>query len=438
MAEGERVVVALSGGSDSTTLLHLLCFARELPRIRPVAVHVDHRMRPDSQRDAEWVRGLCRGWGVPLRVMVLDPPPAGEADARRARYAALERARREAGASSVLTAHHADDQAETVLFRILRGAGPRGLRGILERRAPAVVRPLLPFRRRDLQAYARAVGLRGLEDPTNRDPGFARNRIRGELLPLAEAVVPGATRSLARLAWIMDQEREGWEAALDGAADRVVVERSDARIVVARTPFLAYHSAVRAGLLLRWLEALGAPGAGASVRAILEAVSTAPSGRRFMLPGGVELRREFDRLLLVRPEPVDDDAPLAILAPGVGEGEVCVGGRRYRVAWGVGDGPPAGTGGIGVWLERFQRGGLRFPLLLRARRPGDRIRTSGGTRRVKKVLAEAGVPLGDRARRPVLMDAEGRILWIPGVGRCAGASGGEDGFWIRVADADAF
>ncbi|HEX6037412.1 tRNA lysidine(34) synthetase TilS, partial [Longimicrobium sp.] len=125
-----HVLVAVSGGCDSVALLHLLRFAADDAGLRVSAAHFDHAMRPGSEGDAAWVCGLCRAWGVPLMDARADIPPRTEAEARDARYAFLRRAQEACGAAFLATAHHADDQAETVLFRVLRGTGLGGLAGI--------------------------------------------------------------------------------------------------------------------------------------------------------------------------------------------------------------------------------------------------------------------------------------------------------------------
>lgn len=429
---GSRVVVACSGGLDSTVLLHLLRF---LPSgegamdLSLVAAHVDHGMRPESGSDREWVQGLARAWGIPVESASLHPPPATEAGARQRRYEALEAIRRRTGSQWVLTAHHADDQAETVLFRALRGAGPRGLRGILERRSPAVVRPLLPFFRRELEAYAAAAGLTIRQDPTNRESRWTRNRIRHELLPLAEELVPGAGGALARLGAVMAERDAAWEAMLDEVVRSIPVTRSPGRIEVARTPFLTYHSAVRTGLLERWMRELGASLGGASIRVAHQAATSSPSGRVVSLPGNILLVREFDQLVLTRPFRAPEDEPLGISSADQGSGVARIGGSRVSVRWGS-RAPESG------FVERFVTSGLRFPLLVRGRRPGDRIRLAGGTRKLKKVLADHRIPLGSRDRQPLLVDAAGVVLWVPGVVRSAEAVGGDAGFFVGVGDAD--
>ncbi len=158
-------------------------------------------MRVRSGADAQWVAGLCRAWGVPLVVARCREAPRGEDAARRERHAFLQTAARVAQADRLVMGHHADDQAETVLFRVLRGTGVRGLAGMAPLGPGPLARPLLPFWRRDLARYARARQLRWRTDATNRALGHARNRIRLELIPrLERTIAPGARASLVRLA----------------------------------------------------------------------------------------------------------------------------------------------------------------------------------------------------------------------------------------------
>lgn len=196
------VVAAHSGGVDSTALLWLLC---RLPRHRRPeieAVCVDHGLRPESSRDARRAVEIARSLGVPARAVRVECGREGgiEAGARRARYAALANV---AAGRPILTAHTADDQAETVLYRLAKGAGRRGLGGIRPQarvEGGRILRPLLGTRRCELEEVIRRAGLEVVEDPTNAASVFVRNRIRREILPGLEAVVPGATAALARAA----------------------------------------------------------------------------------------------------------------------------------------------------------------------------------------------------------------------------------------------
>ncbi len=191
----ERVLVACSGGPDSVALLRVAVVL--LGPARVVAGHVDHRVRPGSREDAEHVARLAEQHGLEWLVTTLDPPSADEATLRALRYAALERMRVQAGAELVLLAHTRDDQAETVLLKLLRGAGLVGMPA----RNGRLLRPWLDVPRPKLRSYLEQKGWPFRDDPTNREPAFLRNRIRKELLPLLERrYAPGFARRLVQSA----------------------------------------------------------------------------------------------------------------------------------------------------------------------------------------------------------------------------------------------
>jgi tRNA(Ile)-lysidine synthase len=200
------VVVACSGGADSVTLLALATDAR----LAPIAVHVDHGLRHDSASEADHVRTLAAGLGAEFRAetVVVEPGPNLEARARDARYDALERARVEVGAAVVLVGHTADDQAETVLLNVLRGAAASGLAGMAPRHG-RIVRPLLDVRRADTRALCADLGLAVLDDPMNDDRAFRRVAIRHDVLPLLSSLAErDLVPVLARQAAIMRSESE--------------------------------------------------------------------------------------------------------------------------------------------------------------------------------------------------------------------------------------
>jgi tRNA(Ile)-lysidine synthase len=429
------VVVAVSGGLDSCVLLHLLRFPGAGPLtldqpgsagrgpVRLVAAHFDHGMRPGSEADALWLRGLCAAWGVELVAGVAASPPTSEAEARAARYVFLEEVRDAVGARRIATAHHADDQAETVLFRMFRGTGPEGLRGIRSERADGVWRPLLGVWRDQLLDHAHAVGLAWREDPTNVELGFARNAIRHRVLPDAERLVaPGARRALLRFAERSARDEEGWESLIPTLVEGLTPERGLDGVRFDRDGLLSLHPAVRARVLRALLFEFGLrPGADVTELAV-DFVSVADSGRGIDLGGAVRLRRELDRLALVRatPEPEGPDRSVVIPGPASGSGEAVLAGRSVWVGWGDAVTPERGP------VERFLPDGLRFPLVVRRWEDGDRIRTASGARKLKRVFLDARVPAPKRRRLPVLADAEGEVLWVPGVAR-APAGGGVAG-----------
>lgn len=210
---GEGVVVAVSGGPDSVALLDVLVRLSPGWRLRLVPAHVDHGLRPDSAADAAWLADRVRALGLELRLARVDAAGfarrhglSPEAAARLLRYRALEEVRRAAGADRLAVGHHRDDLAETVLLRLLTGAGSDGLAGIPPARG-SVVRPLIERTRAEIETYLRARGLEWREDPSNRDPRFLRNRVRHELLPwLERAFNPRVREVLARTAALLRDE----------------------------------------------------------------------------------------------------------------------------------------------------------------------------------------------------------------------------------------
>jgi tRNA(Ile)-lysidine synthase len=413
------LLVAVSGGLDSTVLLHLLRFHAPGLSGSLTAAHFDHRMRPDSAGDAAWVRGLCRAWGVPLREDAAREPLSGEDRARRARHAFLREAAASVGASLVCTAHHADDQAETVLFRVLRGTGMDGLRGMAARTPAGIVRPLLAFWREELEAYAAAHRLRWRTDSTNLEAGPSRNRIRLRLLPEIErTLAPSARRNLVALADLARESEAGWSTVVEPLLARL--ERLETGgVALARRDLRGYDPAVASRVLRAVLEPLGVVLDRAGTRLALQFITDAPSGRELQLPRGVRIRIEHDRALVERASgdlPPDETLRVEEPAPGRPvEGRVRLGGARYGVRIDVDppveESPPLPGG----WRARVPLGDATFPLELRARRPGDRVRTGAGSRSLRRLMIDRRVPLSERKRLPVLADAHGVVLWVAGL-----------------------
>jgi tRNA(Ile)-lysidine synthase len=281
------VVVGCSGGADSTALLALAADAG----LAPVALHVDHGLRTGSAEEADVVADVAARLGVGFRSVrvAIDPGPNLEARARDARYAALEAARVDVGASTVLVGHTADDQAETVLLNVLRGAAMAGLAGIPASR-DRIARPLLDWRRADTRGLCARLGLPVLDDPMNEDPSFRRVVIRHEVLPLLARVAGrDLTPVLARQAALLREETE----FLDGLAVAAWPGddgRADVASLRALPPVLARRA------LRNWL---GAPPPSADeitrVLAVVDGVARAAE-----LAGGRAVRRTRGVLVVTR------------------------------------------------------------------------------------------------------------------------------------------
>jgi tRNA(Ile)-lysidine synthase len=428
-----RLLVALSGGCDSVALLHLLRFRTGPAGALPSAAHFDHAMRPESGRDADWVRGLCRAWEVPLLIQRAETAPRSETAAREARLRFLRQAAERAGADWIVTAHHADDQAETVLFRILRGTGIHGLRGIQPKTELGFARPLLRFWRAEIEGYARSHGLRWRRDASNRTLGPVRNRLRQVVIPEIERIVaPRARRNLVRLATLAAEAEAGWAAALD-AAEREAVRAESGGIVLARRSFRHYHPALASRLLRRLLRRFGITPDRAGTTLALQFITDAPSGRVLELSGGLRLRTEFDEVRIAADAGAEPDQPLVIAAVSEpGSGLARIGGRRFRVEWKLrGERDEPSRDG---WSERFDRRVLVEPLVVRGWRAGDRIRLAGGSRRLKKLFSDRRVPVSERTALPLLVDGAGAVHWVAGVARSSHSLPRplEDAFHIEI------
>jgi tRNA(Ile)-lysidine synthase len=198
---GDRVLVAVSGGPDSMALLDVLARLAQKLRFEVVAHGVDHGLRPEARAELDLAEEHARRLGVPFGRSLVDVPAGGnlQARARTARYGALERAQQGSGATWLATAHHADDRAETVLLRLLRGSGPRGL-AVLDARSGTRIRPLIRARRADVLSHLERHRVAFASDPSNRDRRYLRVRVREEVLPLLTELSPGIVGHLNALA----------------------------------------------------------------------------------------------------------------------------------------------------------------------------------------------------------------------------------------------
>ncbi|MFL6194322.1 MAG: tRNA lysidine(34) synthetase TilS [Thermoanaerobaculia bacterium] len=409
------VVVAFSGGPDSTALLWEMA---RLPERDVIAAHLDHAIDAGSAARAGAAAGIARSLGVPFVTRRIDVPALRrpgeglEAAARRVRYGFLERTRMEAGARWIATAHHRDDQAETVLLRLLFGSGLEGLAGVRPVHG-AVVRPLLEVPRAALLAAVRAAGLAPVEDPTNLDLDVPRNRVRHRLLPALAREEPDLTERLARLAGKARAAGRNLDLLLGRrlpareTADGIAVERRDVEALPEELRPFAFS----------WLHRrAGAPyPAGEAARSELARQLAGPGRAACDCGGGWRWEERSGSLVLRRPAEERERVPdftYTLEVPGELEiPEIAVRVRVTRRA-------------VEPWMFQgaADRAGLALPLTegdrvtIRNRRPGDRIHPlgAGGSRRLKEVLIDRRVPRRVRERLPLLC-VGGRIAWAPGV-----------------------
>ncbi|WJW76593.1 tRNA lysidine(34) synthetase TilS [Thiohalobacter sp. IOR34] len=413
--------VAFSGGLDSRVLLQALASVRERLPAAPGAVHVEHGLQPEAAAWAEDCRAFCASADIPFVHLQVDARAAAgespEAAARSARYRAL--ADWLPPGHALLTAHHQDDQAETLMLQLLRGAGPRGLAAMPARSPFArgwLLRPLLESGREDLRRYAATVGLRWIEDPSNRDRRYDRNLLRHEILPRLQQRWPATAAVLSRVA-AHQAEAAGLLdelAALDAAA-AAGAEAGTLSVAALR----ALRSPRRRNLLRYWLRGHGLPLPSSAVLARIERdglVERADAEPCIRWPGG-EVRRYRDALHALEPLP----PPEASEREWAAETPLALAGGLLHAR------PVSGRG-----LAR--RALADGPLRIRLRQGGERLRPAGRThqRPLKHLLQEAGVPPWERARLPLLYRGD-ELLAVAGLWVAEGwqAAAGESGLWLE-------
>lgn len=404
---GSGVLCALSGGADSMYLLCRLLEGREKYGWRVQCAHLNHGLRPTAQRDEDFVRQWCERQGVPLCAERADVSAFAQEEGlgleeagRVLRYRFLEDAARRAGLELIATGHHAGDNAETVLMNLIRGCGLKGLTGIPERRGN-IVRPMLEVSRRDIEAYLTGRGVPHVEDETNADPSYTRNRVRGELLPLLERLNPQAAAHIAAAARRLreDEEELSRQAAPlaeegldipDGVALPVRVLREASRPLALRACAMA-------------LDRAGLGGSGAvHLESVLALAGGADPSARVHVPGG-SVARQYELLVF---SPGGDAAPPAP-AP-LREGTQSWG------EWTVACAPAVCPAKAYVSPWEFYLEPREY--LIRSRREGDKL-TLGErpSKTVKKLMIEGRVPAPRRERVPVLARGE-RAAAVGGFG----------------------
>jgi tRNA(Ile)-lysidine synthase len=370
---GERVLVAVSGGPDSMALVHALAQLSARLHIGLSAATVDHGLRPESADEASLVEQRCRALGVPCEILKVDvraargPHVSIQEAARNVRLQALEGAALRLGCTRVALAHTADDQAETVLFRILRGTGLPGLAGIPYRRG-VFIRPLLDVRRRSILAYLGKRHVPFIDDPSNRNRHFARVRIRHEILPVLAKENPKIVEALLALA----HQARGLRPAGEGATLPKLPPRTAALV-----------------------QRMAAEGRGT---------------RRISVPRG-EIVVSYGKVVFRAPSAAVDSSCAGRTTPVPGPGLYSLPGEPGPIL------ELSETNHDPAKDTAFDAAQLVFPLHLRTRCAGDRMRPRGGrgSRKLSDLLVDGKIPREQRAHLPVLADAQGNILFVAGV-----------------------
>lgn len=409
-------MLAYSGGPDSTCLLSLLLELQKKIPFQLSLAHLNHSLRISAQRDEHFVAEMAEKYNLPLVIKRVDVKAYAqkrhlnlEEAGREIRYQFLEETRKQLGANKIATGHNLDDQAETFLLRLIRGTGPRGLRGILPEIEGRIIRPLIFFRRQEIEAYLQELKIPFCVDESNLDRRFLRNRIRLELIPLLEKKFnPQIVTHLARLADILRQEEDFLEKIEEERLSQVIKREGEDFYLDAET-LTTFHPALARRLIRRYLQMLRG-----NLREIsfseVEALRQLEPGQRLHLKRQIKLIR---------------------LGPFIMEERRWRELKNYQLFW---DGEqPLEIPGIGLkFVARKIKGAelppfddhrwaclswqkLKFPLLIRSRRPGDSYQPVGAAkpRKLKELMRARHIPLHLRPFWPVFICGQ-EIVWVPG------------------------
>ena len=386
LSPGDRVIAAVSGGADSVAMLFALYLLRDELGITLEAAHFNHHLRgAESDRDEAFVTDFCGRYCIPLHLgsgRIVSGKKGLEAAARDARYAFLRRL-----PGKIATAHTADDNAETVLMRLIRGTGLKGL-GAIAPVSGNVIRPMLTVTRDDVEAFLEEYALPHVEDSSNGTDDFLRNRIRHSILPLMRTENPRIGENLSAMALLLRQD----EACLQA----MIPEKQMPDV----SRLKAMEPALRRRALERFLKAQGVrePEQIHILQAEQLLYHWSPSAS-MQFPGGVTIGRQYDRLVRLECAPELPETLLSV------PGETCIGGKRFVSEYAAD-------------LEERPDSVLVRPagaLIVRSRRSGDTMQLPGGTRSLKKMYIDRKIPASQRAAVPVLADDRG-VLAVFGIG----------------------
>ncbi|MGO9569977.1 MAG: tRNA lysidine(34) synthetase TilS [Desulfomonilaceae bacterium] len=422
---GDGVVVAISGGPDSTALMYILNILKGEMDFWMVPAHLDHRLRPESGMDAEFVREMSHKLSMEARIKSVNVRDLAakrgisvEEAGRDARYAFFEEIRASSGARVVATAHHLDDVLETFFLRIFRGSSLKGLTGIAPARA-GIVRPLIETSRAAILHFLEEEEIPYRIDPTNLDINCDRNFVRNRLIPKIEEHFPNFRNPLQRTIELLGEEEQFVKEMAQklysqtvsrtetGLELNVPALRSAPMVLASRAILLALYTI--SGPDVRWTRS--------HVETIWKLPRSQSPSAVAHLPEGLVAAREYDRLVLSKGAVAESKPQPVILVSGPGIVEIPGTGHILRLQLREREVMRLQEYD-GITAVAFDADEVSFPLTVRSPRPGDRFRPWGlqGTRKLKKVLIDLKIPRDFRKQLPLLLKGD-TILWIPGVRR---------------------
>ncbi len=426
----DAVLTAVSGGPDSVALLHILHSLAPAISIRLGVAHLNHQLRGhESERDAYFVESLAKKLDLPYHGGNMDVGEyrrsqklSWEEAGRLLRYSFFEITAKQYGYNRIATAHHADDNAELVLMRLIRGSGPAGFSGIPPVREGWIIRPLIRLYRSDIMEYLKENGLDYVTDASNQELKYLRNRIRHRLIPeLSNDYNPSVRRHLNRFAEIIRDEDHFMEEIIDEWFEKAADPAEKGGTALRISSLMPLHRALIRRILRRAIKETKGDLRKITFDHIRSAMNLLPEtsvGNHLDMPDGIGIDRTKDHLLITKGKPEESDYEYRIdidllyhhrrlFLPEAGAA------IRFSIIESSAV-PPSGS--IDRNTAFFDLEKIRFPLLIRNRRPGDRFAPFGmqGRQKVKKYFIDHKIHREARVRCPLLLSANGQILWIAG------------------------
>ncbi len=432
ISERDTVLAAVSGGPDSVCMLHVLLALRDEFGFSVKVAHLDHGFRgAEAREEAGFVAELAARFDVPcireevsVPSFLLSRRMSPQDAARLLRYQFLVKTSKLEYCQRIATAHTADDQAETVLMRVLRGAGPDGLAGIPPKREGIIIRPLLGVWRPEIQGYLAAHDLPYRTDPSNLESKYLRNSVRNELFPVLREYNPSIERSLVNLSAIMTDVAAHLERETELLLPKVLKRAASGQIALDSVELAGYDEALRRSVFRRVFESLHpefAPLPFQYVEGLLNLLDRGEVGSSVELPGGARARLEHGQVVVSLGSGPTEIPTVELDVPGSAVFEdagIAISARILDV-----DELPDSPADSGAGVAFFDRDAIEGPLVIRPRREGDRFRPFGmaGTKSLKELFIDAKVPWSLRSAVPLLCDTNS-ILWVVGIRRSAEAA----------------
>jgi len=421
---GDCIMVAVSGGPDSTALLHILNDLKPRLNIELAAAHFHHGLRgEEADRDAGFVEQLSNELGLPFIMEWGDVAGYREKNrlslqeaARDLRLQFLEEARRSMGARKIALGHTRDDQTEELVMRLIRGTGPEGLAGMLMMRDNVFIRPLLHIPKADLLHFLRERGLAYVEDKSNQDLRYLRNRIRHQCLPLLRELNPSLDLALHRLSFLAQVDNGYWRQEQFNLLRQLVIYEHEGLLVMDRSGLCGQHGA----LLRRLLKSAGATVSGSSkalnfshINSVYEAIQGGSPNTHLDLPHGLQVDVSYREVVFSRRDSFKSGFIYTLEKPGF------LAMEKIQSQLVIEHRPMTGAEelDLGPWQAVVDAGLLDWPLTIRSVHPGDRMLPLGmeNHKKLKDLFINRKVPRWKRPLLPVI-ESGSDIIWVAGIG----------------------